>query len=233
VVGVDGAAGVPVDVVPCGSRMSVYFVPSAVFCSVTGLFTVSFSVGAPLAYEPPTIVMVAVVAVMDMAWKIGAAAGNAAPTETASDTPFTEITAEVTAAAGVAGDFGGVGGVGGVRGVTGVLPEPEPEPEPEEAFGDDLWDENGSLLSKSENDSSWPVAAVGFTAATSSGVGSEDAVAAPGTDVTGSVGTADAVGVPARVGAAVGVVVAAATGAAAASGLAPPAPFRDIIVFTA
>ena len=146
--GDDGAAGVAVDVevvVPCGSRINVYFVPSAVFCSVTGLFTVSFSVGPPLAYEPPTIEMLADVALRETTWKTGAAAGNAPPTETVSDAPFTEITADDTAAAGGAGVFGGVGGVGGVA---GGLPAPEPEPD----FGADLCAENGSLLSNREND---------------------------------------------------------------------------------
>jgi hypothetical protein len=60
--GVDGVVGVVVEplplldpplaagaCVPWGSRISVYFVPSAVFWSVTGSFTLRVSVCEPLA----------------------------------------------------------------------------------------------------------------------------------------------------------------------------------------
>jgi hypothetical protein len=244
--GVDGgvAGGVvepplvllPVACVPCGSRRSVNFVPSAVFWSVTGLFSSRVSVGAPVAYEPPTIVTVAVFAVSDLSWKIGFDAGKAAPEVTDSETPFTEMTAAVT------------GGAGGAGGVTGGLEEPPPEPdeepppepdevpevpeEPGEAL--EALPANGSLLSKSENDCSWPVPAVGLTAETSAALGPLAVGAA-----------AEASGeVPARVGAAVGVAADAAVGVAAgvgvdvaptgaATGTAPPPLFIDIIVFTA
>ena len=41
------------------------------FISVTGLFSVSVTAGAPLAYEPPTIEIFAVCAVTDTRWKSG------------------------------------------------------------------------------------------------------------------------------------------------------------------
>src|SRR5262245_43854576 len=203
--------------------MSVYFVPSAVFWSVTGSFTVSVSVGAPLAYEPPTTVIFAVFAVRAASWKIGFAAGNAPPVETDSETPLTEMTAVVTGAAGVAGGFGGVGGVGGGLPVP-VPPEPEPELFGAELFG--LADAalNGSLLSKSENDCSCPVPAVGLTALTRSAFGSADAVEGV-LDASGEV-----VGVPASVGA-VGVDPAGATVGVAAAGAAcgvAPLLFSDV-----
>ena len=94
--------------------------PSAVFTSVTGVFTFSVSVGAPLAYEPPATATFAVVAVSATSWNTGLAAGKFDPVETDSLVPFTEITAEV--GAGV----GGVGGAGGVFG--GLLVPPAPPP---------------------------------------------------------------------------------------------------------
>jgi hypothetical protein len=65
-------AGVPVDTaVPRGFRISLYRVPSAVFISVTGLFSRSVMVCAPVAYEPPAIEIFAVWAVTDTRWKTG------------------------------------------------------------------------------------------------------------------------------------------------------------------
>jgi hypothetical protein len=230
--------------VPCVLSMSVYRVPSAVFTSVTGLFTFRVSVCEPLEYEPPTIATVAVVAVSERSWKspfaaaFGFAVGKVAPLATVSGVLFTEITADVGAGAG------GVGGAGGTFGGV-VVPEPvePPEPAPEpvvplepvvpvpvlppapdaEPFA------NGSFDSKRENDSSWPVSAVGFTAEMR-----------PDVSVGAAATGAAASGEPASVGAAVGVatagvttgvVVAAATGAA--TGFVPPPPFSAIIVCTA
>ncbi len=52
-----GAAGVAV---PTGFRISLYRVPSAVFMSVSGLFSRSVTAREPFAYEPPTIEILAV-----------------------------------------------------------------------------------------------------------------------------------------------------------------------------
>jgi hypothetical protein len=149
-------------VVPCGRSSSVYFVPSAVFWSVTGVFSLSVIVGAPVAYEPPTTPTVATFAVSVFRTNSCVVDGNTALTATDSDTPLMEITAEVI------GGVGGAGGVGG--GVAGGLLEPEPEPdgepEPDEepdpdddpepeacaAGGVALAAANGSLLSNNEND---------------------------------------------------------------------------------
>jgi hypothetical protein len=131
----------------------VNFVPSAVFWSVTGLFTLSLSVGAPVAYEPPITEIVAVFEVSAMSWNIGFEAGNAPPVVTDSETPFTEMTAVVTGAAGGAGGAGGVtGGVAGLEPEPEPEPEPDPEPDPDPDEPDALAAANGSLLSKSEND---------------------------------------------------------------------------------
>jgi hypothetical protein len=99
-----------------------------VFTSVTGLFTVSVSVAWPLAYVPPAIATLAVVAVNDLSRKGGGFRdnGKSEPGATDSSVPFTERTADVG---------GGEGGDGGVAGVDEVPPpeplEPEPlEPEP-------------------------------------------------------------------------------------------------------
>jgi hypothetical protein len=141
--------------VPCGLSMSVYRVPSAVLTSVTGLFTCSVIVWEPLAYEPPTIAIVAVVAVSDRRLKtpfalaFGFAAGKFAPLDTDSGVAFTAMTAELG---------GGDGGAGGTAGADGV-PVPE-EPLPEAGELPPLLEPagappaNGSLLSKRENDSS-------------------------------------------------------------------------------
>jgi hypothetical protein len=213
--------------VPCGRSTSVYWVPSAVFTSVTGLFTFSVRVPWPDAYEPPAIETCAVVAVTELSRKIGFAAGKSAPAVTDSSVPFTESTTTVG---------GGEGGAGGVVGVVGVVPPPEPdEPdEPEEPDEPDEpddepedvepWASNGSLLEKRENDCSWPGSAGGVTTATS---------------VDESVGAAVVVvGVPASVGAAavVGAGVVAVTGVVdtgAATGFVPPPLFIPIIVLTA
>jgi hypothetical protein len=54
-------AGLPVETaVPRGLRINVYRVPSAVFINVTGLFSRSVTVCAPVAYEPPAIEIFAV-----------------------------------------------------------------------------------------------------------------------------------------------------------------------------
>jgi hypothetical protein len=52
-------------------------VPSAVFWSVTGLFTFNVTVGEPDEYEPPTMETFAVVAVSETRWKSGVADGSA------------------------------------------------------------------------------------------------------------------------------------------------------------
>src|SRR5437870_2718531 len=127
---------------------------------------------------------------MDMTWNIGLDAGKAAPAPTDSATPFTEMTAAVT---------GGAGGAGGAGGVTGGLADPPPEVAPDELL--DVFPAKGSLLSKSENDCSWPVPAAGLTAETSPAVGTLAAGVA--VDASGEV-------VPASVGAAVGAAVVGA-----------------------
>ena len=145
------------------------------FTSVTGLFAVSLSVCEPLAYEPPTTETVAVFEVSETRSNtpfevaFGLVVGKIAPVVTDSETPFTAMTAVVG---------GGVGGAGGVAGGDDV-PEPEdpdpdePVPLPELPPDDEDEDEdgpppaNGSLLSKCENDSSWPGSAGGLTAASS------------------------------------------------------------------
>ncbi|MGZ4401381.1 MAG: hypothetical protein ACXVRI_00820 [Gaiellaceae bacterium] len=207
--------------VPCGRSTSVYWVPSAVFTSVTGLFTFSVRAAWPDAYEPPAIETFAVVAVAELSWKIGFAAGKSAPAETDSSVPFTERTTVVG---------GGEGGGGGVVGVVGVVPPEEPdepddpeEPDDDEPEGVEPWASNGSLLEKRENDWSWPGSAGGVTTATS---------------VDESVGAAVVVvvGVPASVGAAavVGAVVGAGVVTAGpATGFEPPPLFIPIIVLTA
>src|SRR3954470_12037614 len=69
------------------------------------------SVWEPLAYEPPTTETLAELLPSETSWNIGLAAGNAAPLETDSETPFTAMTAEVGGAVG----GGGGGGGGGPR----------------------------------------------------------------------------------------------------------------------
>ena len=138
-------AGGALATVPCGSSVSVYRVPSAVFTSVTGVFTFSVTVCAPLAYEPPATATFAVEPVSATSWNAGLAAGKFEPVATDSLVPFTEITAALG---------GGVGGAGGVFGgllVTGgdLLPVEDFVPV-DVAPGPPAL--NGSLLSKSEND---------------------------------------------------------------------------------
>ena len=199
----------------------MYRVPSAVFTSVTGVFTFRVTVCAPLAYEPPATATFAVEPVSATSWNAGLAAGKFEPVATDSLVPFTEITAEVG---------GGVGGAGGVFGgllVAGLLPVEDFVPVDVEPGPPAL---NGSLLSKSENDCSWPVPADVGTASTSC---DEPFGAA----AVGSVGSA-----PLSVGAAGSGVVAAgaATGVdpvvkTATCGFAdaPPPELSDIIVCTA
>ena len=115
----DAADGEPPATVPCGCRVSVYRVPSAVFASVTGLFTLSVSVGEPFAYEPPTTATRATEAETETSWNSGFAAGKFPPEVTDSLTPFTEMTAEVG---------GAVGGAGGVFGGLLVVPPPDDRP---------------------------------------------------------------------------------------------------------
>jgi hypothetical protein len=136
-------AGGALAAVPCGSSVSVYRVPSAVFTSVTGVFTFSVTVAAPLAYEPPATATFAVDPVSATSWKAGLAAGKFEPVATDSLVPFTEMTAEL------GGGVGGAGGVFGgllVEGLVAVFVPVDVEP------GPPAW--NGSLLSKSENDCS-------------------------------------------------------------------------------
>ena len=63
--------------------------PSAVFISVTGLFSLSVTAGAPFAYEPPTIEIFAECVVNETRWNSGTmdesvwlACGKSVPTET-------------------------------------------------------------------------------------------------------------------------------------------------------
>src|SRR3954467_1816936 len=77
------------------------------------------SVWEPLAYEPPTTETLAELLPSETSWNIGLAAGNAAPLETDSETPFTAMTADVGGAGG---------GAGGVLG--GPAPPPPPPPPP-------------------------------------------------------------------------------------------------------
>jgi hypothetical protein len=115
-----------------------------VFTSVTDWFTFRVSVASPVAYEPPTTEIFALVAVSERSWKVGLAAGKFAPAVTDSPVPLTEITADVG------------GGVGGDGGVTGGVPLPDEDPlfgvfgVDDDDDGPPAW--NGSLLSKSEKD---------------------------------------------------------------------------------
>jgi hypothetical protein len=137
-----------------------------VFTNVTGLFTFSVIVASPLAYEPPATATFAVEFVSEMSWNTGFAAGKFDPAATNSLVPFTEMTADVG---------GAVGGAGGVFGGLVVVEPPPPEDDdepPEEGFvtvgvepGPPAL--KGSLLSKRENDCSWPTPAGARTASTS------------------------------------------------------------------
>jgi hypothetical protein len=167
-----------------------------VFTSVTDLLTVSVSVADPLAYEPPTTEIFAVVAVSEMSSKTGFAAGKFEPLTTDSEEPLTEITALVGAGAGGAGGDGGAGGVFGVFGV-----EPDEDDDGVVAvpvLGPLAW--NGSLLSKRENDCSWPAPADSGTAETSCDAAVAGVVAAGTTAPRlGAAGTTDGVAVGAGV----------------------------------
>ncbi len=89
--------------------------PSAVFTSVTGLFTLNVSVCWPLEYEPPAIPTFACVDVTDTSRKIGFVDGKLLPAVTDSCVPLTEMTACVA---------GAEGGGGGVFGVEPLPPQP-------------------------------------------------------------------------------------------------------------
>src|ERR1700730_9559623 len=210
--------------------VSVYRVPSAVFTSVTGMFTFSVSAAAPVAYEPPTTATFAVEAVSERSWNTGLAAGKFEPVPTDSLAPFTEMTAEVG---------GGVGGGGGVFGgvLGGLLFEP-PEDEPPD--GDFVPVDvvpgppalHGSFVSKSVNDCSCPVPAAVGTASTIcdeplGGV----AVVLVGDPPPLSVGAAGS-GVVA-VGAGAGVDPVVETAATCGFAAAPPPELSAIIVCTA
>jgi hypothetical protein len=206
-------------------------VPSAVFTSVTGRFTFSVRVCAPLEYEPPATATFAVVFVSETSWNTGFAEGKFEPALTDSLVPFTVITAAVG------------GGVGGAGGVFGGLAGFEPVPPDDEELPDVVFAGfvalgppalNGSLLSKSENDWSCPVPAEAGTASTScvEPVLGAAAVVSVETPPPLSVGAAGS-GVDAT-GAAAGVVAVVVRPAAAACGFdAPPAELSDIIVCTA
>jgi hypothetical protein len=212
--------------VPCGRRVSVNRVPSAVFSSVTGVFTFSVSVDAPFAYDPPATETFAVDVVSEMSWNIGFADGKFDPVVTDSLVPFTEMTAAVG---------GAVGGAGGVFGGLLVL---EPPPwDDEELLDDDVVAVdpapgppalNGSLLSKSENDSSWPVPAGACTASMSWDEPFGGAAAALGSGAL-SVGAAGSAALGVGAGVADPVVLTAA-----GSGFDdPPLELSDVIVCTA
>jgi len=82
------------EVVDVETSRRLYFVPSAVFTSLSFLPRWSVNVGEPPAREPPATAIVAVVLVSETSRKSGSAAGKAAFAATFSFTPFTEIVAE-------------------------------------------------------------------------------------------------------------------------------------------
>jgi hypothetical protein len=201
----------------------VYRVPSAVFTSVTGVFTFSVTVAAPLAYEPPATATFAVEPVSATSWNAGLAAGKLEPVVTDSLVPFTEITAAV------GGGVGGAGGAfGGLLGFAGFVPVEVFDPVDVEPGPPAL---NGSLLSKSENDCSWPVPADVGTASTSCdeplGTAAVVEVGSPPLSV-GAAGS----GVVA-VGAGAGVEPVVETAATCGFDDALPPELSDIIVCTA
>jgi hypothetical protein len=144
------------------------------------------------------------------------------PLTTDSDEPFTEITALVG------------GGAGGAGGIFGALPPPDdvpPEGDGDEdappAPGPLVW--KGSLLSKSENDWSWPVPAGACTAETSGDVEAAGAVAVGAIEPRlGAAGRA----VPVGAGAGVDAAVVVAFGSAAC-GADEGLPLIPIIVCAA
>ena len=146
----------------------------------------------------------------ESSWKTGLAAGKLEPLATDSEVPFTEITALVG------------GGAGGAGGIFGAEPPPDdvpPEVPPEGDDGEDappapgplVW--KGSLLSKSENDWSWPLPAGACTAETSGDVEAAGVVVAGAIEPRlGAAGRADPV---VAVGAGVDAAVVVALGSAA------------------
>jgi hypothetical protein len=202
-----------------GSRMSVYFVPSAVFCSVRAVPIFSVIACAPSAYEPPTIAIFAVLAVSETTWKseparrnVAPAVGKSPPTVTPITSPLSEMIALV--GAGVEGDDGDEGedGEDGEDGVTAGLVDVPPPPEP---FGAEplltgapsevAWAAKGSFDANLWNASSCPGSAETGTAPTRF-------------DVPAATGAA--AGVPPSVGAAsefgsLGVTVGVAAGVGA------------------
>ena len=233
----DAADAEPPATVPCGCRVKVYRVPSAVFASVTGLFTLSVNVGEPFAYEPPTTATRATDPESDTSWNSGFAAGKFPPEVTDSLTPFTEITADVG---------GAVGGAGGVFGGFPLVPPPEDVP----PFEPGPLEWNGSLLSKSENDCSWPESAGGCTAFTRfaerapvadaagaaappsvGAAGSADGVAAAGAGVTDAVVSAATCGFDAALLLFIAIIVCTAYAIASAS--TTPRPITIFFCFSA
>ena len=117
---------------------------------MTGVFTFSVTVCAPLAYEPPATATFAVEPESATSWNAGLAAGKFEPVETDSLVPFTEITAAVGAGVGALGGAGGV--FGGLLVLGGLLLPAEDLVPVDVVPGPPAL--NGSLLSKSENDCS-------------------------------------------------------------------------------
>jgi len=151
------------------------------------------------------------------------------PFATDSDVPCTEITALVG------------GGAGGAGGIFGAEPPPDdvpPEVPPEGDDGDEdappapgplVW--KGSLLSKSENDWSWPVPAGACTAETSGDVEAAGVVVAGAIEPRlGAAGRADPV---VAVGAGVDAAVVVALGSAAWGAEEGLPPLIPIIVWAA
>src|SRR5262249_23759296 len=150
------------------------------------------------------------------------------PLGTDSDTPFTEMTAEVG---------GAVGGAGGVFGGVFVPPPEEgplPEPPPEDFAGPLAL--NGALLSKSEKGCDWPVSAGGFTCVMGRELFCAVVSVPAGATVEPVVGTAPSEGAAGAPVDGVGVGFDAfvpVIGAAVGFEPAPPPLFRLIIVCTA
>src|SRR4051812_12344272 len=195
--------------------MSVYFVPSAVFCSVRGVPIFSVIAGAPSAYEPPTIAIFAVFAVSETTWKseperrnVAPAVGKSPPTVTPITSPLSEMIALV--GAGADGDEGEEGEDGVTAVVVDVPLPPEPfddEPLFTGAPSEVAWATNGSFDANLSNASSCPGSADTGTAPTRSDV---SAAAGAATGVPPSVGAASEFG---SLGVTVGVVVGVVEGA--------------------
>src|SRR3954470_9062329 len=114
--------------------MSVYFVPSAVFCSVRGVPIFNVIAGAPSAYEPPTMAIFAVFAVSETTWKSEPARRNVAPAVGKSPPTVTPITAPLSEMMPLVG--AGADGDGGDEGDDGV-PAVVVDVAPPEPFGDE------------------------------------------------------------------------------------------------